>query len=135
MDVWVYVLIGLGVLIALLVPVCYCFLKARQKMMVNELFEGESFCILVQAFQGMRGVLGKRKIVPKLKLTKTMPNQLQINELYNYYHSEEISSQEREFIKQCFENLKAFGVKVDELASEEGSYYSEEEEESEQASS
>ena len=47
MEIWVYVVIAVLVFTLIFGLFCYCYFKNRERMLMNELFEGEAYCVVV----------------------------------------------------------------------------------------
>jgi len=69
MELWVWIIIGIiggSVLVAILF---YFYLKNKNKILKQDLFDGEAYCYVVQKIK-KGSYLGKRKTYPGLAFTK-----------------------------------------------------------------
>ncbi|CDW78686.1 UNKNOWN [Stylonychia lemnae] len=117
MELWVWIIIGVigGSLVFGLL--CYFYMKNKSKILKQDLFDGEAYCYVIQKIK-KGSYLGKRKTYPGLEFTKKLITQKHINELHNFYCSEDIRVKDMAIIRQCFKNLANKGIEVPELEEE-----------------
>jgi hypothetical protein len=117
---WIYVIIGLVVLVLAGLGYWYYRTHHNEKQLRKDLFEGDAFCVVVNKIKEGSSVLGKRKTIQALKFTKSMPNEVDVNALFVFYVAEGTSERDKSCIKQCFKNMAIHGVKTPQLPNEEG---------------
>jgi len=103
--------IGLVMLLLVIGLFCFFYQRNKAKFLKQDLFDGEAYCHVVQKLR-KGNYLGKRKTYPALAFTKEVLTQKQINELYNFYNSEQVKPKQQALIKQCYLNLRSKGIDV-----------------------